>query len=299
MYKESETTDFMESSTKLIHSQQPLSSYGSVTSQNTEEKPDASNNVFEAAAVLGYGLLLSLHLWGLVLCAMSSTWCIVAKKSSSTNCNLDAFPVFTDARTWDVVYLALCIANALLCLLWISSKREFQGLKHTMQRLVTSLGFWSHVFLLSISVGFDVFVIASSPSGSYAEYGYSLWICQKLLYHIVLFLLIYFREPQFRRLVVEKWLYKATLLLFAADHLFVVFTDSLKVVYKLTASPPHGDVRDTIDIYFTSCNLIYRKMAFDIFWQKFFRGDISLFTIVGENLPSPPTDVTVHAKTLA
>ena len=26
----------MESSTKLIHSQQPLSSYGSVTSQNTE-----------------------------------------------------------------------------------------------------------------------------------------------------------------------------------------------------------------------------------------------------------------------
>ena len=218
---------------------------------------------------------------------MSSSWCIVVRKSSSTNCDLNAFPIFSNAHKWAAVYLALCTVNALICLLWIRSKREFLGLKYTFRRLVASMAFWSHLLLLGVSVGYDIYVIATSTSNLYAEYGYSLWISQKLSSHTLLFLLIYFREPTFLRLGAEKWFYKATLLLFAADNFWVAFGDSLKVAYKLTTSPPHNDVRDTLDIYFIFCNVVYRKMAFEIYWRKFFYKDVNLFAMVCEKLPEP------------
>lgn len=233
-----------------------------------------------------YSTLLLVHLATFTLTVIFYSWCLYNDKASVLKCS--NFDMYKSPFVGNTIWAATKIPIGLLATLWTVKTETYRGVRYVWQTLKRMPHFWNLLSLLVISSAYSINEIAiglhmrENPSLSFFVFE----LLEKVVLGPLPCLLNCTKAPREFTFQIEQYFYVTTLVMFSTDNMFETLASSLLSVYKLATIPEDNSFDATlINLVLMVGNIAYRKVLWDFYWLKLWRGDKNLFGTVQPSLP--------------
>ena len=198
------------------------------------------------------------------------------------------FTLYENPLVVDSVWAASKVPIGLLATIWITKTDTYRGMRYVWKTMKSVPRFWSLLLLLVFSC---VYSINEIVTGLLTQENPSVhFFIFELLEKVVLFplpcLLNCTKAPREYLFRIEYYLYTATLVILVTDNMFETVASSLLGAFKLATIPnSESDHATLINLVLMIANAAYRKVLWDFYWLKLWKGDRNLFGTVYPSLP--------------